>query len=238
MGGDSKSQEDYEREGIEKAQRRERAKNEIDREKYNTMLQDTRNAREEDMARGRQRGNELFGDGQLGRLEEGRAAEVADVIARRKANLNGFSSEEQGAMRDNQRSLDQSTQGQIRQLKGQQAAAGVRGPAALAQQGQLVQQNQQAKADQERQLFVSQIAERRNALDKLEGSTNDARKEELGRSQFNIGQKNKEKYGQLSTELGFASLGAGERSAIMQRLIGADQAKAAENSAKDSGGKK
>jgi hypothetical protein len=79
---------------------------------------------------------------------------------------------------------------------------------------------------------------RRQALGQFETSVNQAREDELARQQFNLGQQGKEKYGQLSTELGFASLGVADRGALMQKRIGEAQASAAVNAANSNSGKK
>jgi hypothetical protein len=58
-------------------------------------------ARKQDMADGRARGEELFREGSLGRVQEGRSQEISNIIARRHAESNGFSTEEQNAFRTN-----------------------------------------------------------------------------------------------------------------------------------------
>lgn len=209
----------------------------IQNERFNTQLAAARKARNEDMAEGRARGEEIFKEGNLGRVRADRSADTADIIARRKENLKGFSQEEQNAMKEGAlKTLDQNAQTSARQLALQQARSGVRGATAAAQSASLQKGLAGAKADQERELFLQNVNQKRAALDALEGSTGRTEADELGRQQFNIGQQNKETYGKLSTEMGFGSLGAGERAAIMENVLGQRQADVAANMPK--GGKK
>ncbi len=194
--------------------------------------------RDQDLAEGRARGNELFGDRSLGRLEEGRGKEISDLIAERKARSAGYTKEEMGGMREqNLSQIQQAGQGQERELRIQQARAGVRGPAALAQQAKLMQAQGAQQAGLERELFLGNIQRRDQGLNALEESTNKARAEEMARGQFNIGQSQREKFGQLATEMGYGSLGANERGAVMNKIVGENQAAAGLQAAQQ-GGKK
>lgn len=209
----------------------------IQNERFNTQLAAAKKARNEDLAEGRARGEELFKEGNLGRVRGQRSADTSDIIAKRKANLQGFTPEEQNAMKEGAlKTLDQNAQTSARQLAINQARSGVRGATAAAQSASLQKGLAGAKADQERELFLKNIDNKRAALDALEGTTGRTEADELGREQFNIGQQNKETYGKLSTEMGFGSLGAGERAAVMESVLGQRQADVAANMPK--GGKK
>lgn len=176
-------------------------------------------AREADLTKGRARGQELFADKSLGRVDQDRSAEVADIVARRKANLAGFTPEEMNAMQSNQvQSINQANQGQNRALMAAQARSGVRGAAAIAQQQQALKAQSAQRADLERNLFLENMNQKRSALGEAERSIGGARADELARQQFNLAQMGKEKAAQLSTELGYGQLGAGERSAVMQSM--------------------
>lgn len=284
MGGGGPSPEDLEAQ----ERRRQELEDQADQkalareQRRVNMYSDTiRQQRERDLLSGRKRGDQVFGSGSLGRVDAGRSGEMSDIIARRRAasdgsgrsadsgriiqmrkdNLGGYTAEEQNALRENNlRTIQQGNAGAMRALASQQAAAGVRGPAAVAQRSNLIKAQGQQIADAERSLFVDQIGQKRAALDKLEASTsaaenseftrnqaaNDAleksitgaRADELARTQYNQGQAGKEKYGALTTELGYASLGAGERAGIMQRLLGQDQLEAANAQANSGGGGK
>ena len=54
------------------------------------LRQQAEQSRKADMAAGRQRGEEAFGGNALGKIEGGRAAEVADLINMRKQQLGVF----------------------------------------------------------------------------------------------------------------------------------------------------
>lgn len=182
-------------------------------------------ARNKDLEAGRARGQEMFAQGSLGRVEEGRAKEIADIIAERQKRSKGYTPEELQAYREqNQKEIQRTGQSAQRQQQMALARSGVRGAAAAAQQAALLKAQQGQMAQNERDLYLNQIQRRDAALQALEGSTNTARQEELQRQTFNFGQLGKEKSLQLATELGYGGLGAGERSAIMQ-------SQAAENAA-------
>lgn len=200
------------------------------------LLDRNRADRNRDMEEGRRRGEQVFGEGMLGRVDAARSQEVGDVLARRRENLAGFTPEEQNALREqNMTAINQASQGQMRQLRAQQASAGVRGPAALAQQNAMMQGAQGQMTQAERDLFIKNAEMKRGALDSLEQSIGSARSDELSRQQFNIGQQNKEKYGQISSELGFASLGSSDRAAVAQQLLGEKQLKVAKDMANQYG---
>lgn len=196
-------------------------------------------ARNKDLAAGRDRGEQIFGQEALGRVNEQRSADVADIMNRRKEQLGGFTAEEQGAMRDNNmKAILQSQQAGSRDLARNQARSGVRGGLATAQQGAFAQQGQGQLADQERQLFLANAAERRGALDKFEQSTAGAESADLARQQYNQAQKSKELLGKLSTEFGYGSLGSAERTAAMQSILGDKAIAGSKDIAKATEGKK
>lgn len=158
-------------------------------------------ARTKDLAAGRARGAELFADGSLGRVAE------------------GYTPEEQNAMRDsNLGTINSAGKANLRALRIQQAANGIRGTQAVAQQGRMQNDQQQQVVGSERDLFLKNIDDRRTG------------------AKYNIDQANREKQSQLVTELGYGSLGSADRGAVMQQLVGEKQAQAAANSG--GGGKK
>lgn len=196
-------------------------------------------AREADMAKGRARGQELFGEGALGRVQQDRAGEVSDIIAQRKAQAQGFTPDEQQSMRDNNmRSIQQNQAAALRAQQMNMARSGVRGAVASNQLGSMQRGLQGQLADQERNLFLENINQRRQGLGALEQSTQGARADELARQQYNQAQMGREKAGQLSTEMGMAGLGAGERSAVMQQLSAEQGADAQRKIAEANKGKK
>lgn len=172
-----------------------------DAARQQTFLDQARNERNSDLSEGRARGQELFGDGKLGRVNE------------------GYSDQELNAMRDNNMATIGSAGKQnLRALRIQQAASGVRGGQATAQQAKMQNDNQNQIVQSERDLFLNNINQRRDD------------------QKYNIDQANREKQAQLVTELGYGSLGSADRGAVTQRIVGEKQAAAAANSG--GGGKK
>ena len=194
---------------------------------------------EADLAQGRARGQDLFGNEALGRVNAQRSADIADILARRKAQLEGFTPEEQQAMREqNMGAIFSNQQAGSRDLARQQARSGVRGALGAAQQAAFQQATQGQLADQERQLFLANIAEKRDALGRLEGSQRATEADELARQQFNLGQLGREKAGMLTTEFGYGGLGAQERAAALQQILGESGAASSERIAQATKGKK
>jgi hypothetical protein len=203
------------------------------------LLATTKANRDVDLAQGRKRGEEIFGNDALGRINAEKSTEIADILNRRKAQLEGYTPEEQQAMREqNMKSIIQGQQAGARDLQRQQARSGVRGALASNQQQSLQAGNQAQLADQERQLFLSQIAEKRGALDKFEGSQRATEQDILGRQQFNLDQRAREKLGALTTEMGMGSLGAAERASVMQQVLGESANRSAQDIAQQTKGKK
>ncbi len=213
---------------------------------------EARRERQADMEEGKKMGERYFAPGALGRVDDKRdaaldylirqrtmtaeaAGDRSDAIGRvmyeRQKALGGMSAEEQGAYRTgNVRATQQSFQGQARDLERAQARAGVRGAAALAGRGKLAADQAGSFAEQERQLFLQNLALKREAVDKfeqsatgaeqtefarqgvardsLEKSLTGARAEELERTKYNLDRAAREKAGMASSELGYASMGA------------------------------
>lgn len=254
--------EKADRQAKEKAAADERLRNEALETRRLDLIKQAEEARNADMAKGRARGEELFGNQGLGRVQDQRVAEISDlinkrkeqaatagqrsadvasIIAQRKAGLGGFNAEENAAQRAQmQNQIGQQEQGAMRQLLGAQGASGVRGGVATAQQMMANQGFAKQRAQAEQDLFLKNIAEKQNRLGALEQSvtgaeTNEfgrsqqtqgaleaaverARADELGRQQFNLGQVAKEKLGILGTETGYAGLGSADRSAAGQQV--------------------
>jgi hypothetical protein len=207
---------------------RERAKANV----RNQELSDTRTQRDKDMADGRKRGEELFGNGSLGRVDAARSAEVADLLARRQKEANGFSPEEMTAYRENNlNNTAQQLAGQMRQMRMQQAQNGVYGATAAAQQNRQLYNTNKDMINNERQLFLNDVDARRAGLSSYEQSLGAARNDELNRQMYNQGQVNKEKLGQAATEFGYGSLGTADRGALFQKWAAEDNASATRQSA-------
>lgn len=220
------------------SQEAERRKNAYFEGLEKQKIRDYRAGREQDLATGRARGEEIFGNQALGRVSSDRSADVADILARRKEALKGYNSQEQQAQRE--QALQEVLRGQqagARDLARQQSRAGVRGALAGAQQSAFQQATQKQLADQERQLYLANLAQQQQNLNSYEQSVTGAESGELARQQYNIDQANKELLGKLSTELGYGSLGAAERGAAIQSVLGDKQLSASKDIAAQQGKK-
>lgn len=170
----------------------------------------------------------LFGEGKLGRVSETRSGDVADLIARRKANLEGLSSTENQAAQDQLfNNVNRDTQTSLRQLRGIQGASGMRGDAAVSQQVGVLGAGQNIKKDLERDLLLKNIEMKRAALGDFEASVGNAEMNERDAKTFNLGQIDKEKSGLVTTQFGLAGLAQAERAS----LRGLDAAKGVLNNA-------
>lgn len=198
----------------------------INEEQQIAMENRARAQREQDLARGKARGEELFSEGALGRMEEGRAAEIADIISRRQAESQGFTPQEMQAMREqNMTEIGRQQAAQQRQLRSEQARSGVRGATASAQKAAQQQAFQGQMTQSERDLFLKNIDARRAGMDKLEGSVTAARGEELARKEYNLQSANKERFARLATEFAYGSLGAEDRAAALQAITAQNAAR-------------
>jgi hypothetical protein len=154
-----------------------------------------------DQAIGRKAAGERFADVKSGDLD--------DIISRRREQLEGLTSGEKNLLETQGiGGIQQAEQGALRQLRGIQGATGVRGATAGAQQADVLQEGLMARGDLQRDIVMQDINARRQALDNLETT--------LG----------KERLGFLTRELGEAGLGAAERGAAIQHVVGMAQANA------------
>lgn len=223
--------------------------------------QDASGRIQSDINTGKAIGQDFLPNGSLGRLSNPGSAGMEDIINKRKAAANdpsmqnrinelgnGFNNEELQSYRDTaKRQIDRQTQGSNRQLLASQANNGVSGASAVAQQMQVQQKGVEQRADFERNLFMQQrqaIMEDENQkmnlrneissrVNSLESSYQTQAANEATVQKFNLDQAARERFGQLSTALGFAGLGVTERTGVQA----ADAAKAAGNIG-SGGGKK
>jgi len=193
--------------------------------------------RERDMLRGQQRGREMFGDGSLGSVDTNRSKDMQEIIANRQNIMReGLGADVFQAGREARlNGLGRAEQMAARQLRAGQAAGGIQGPLAGAQQMALMNQQQNTRQGAERQLLLDNAQARLQGLGAAESSIKGAQADELGRQQFNIGQTGREKLAQSTIMMGEAALGASERGAAIQ----GEAAKAyAQSAANQGGGKK
>jgi len=73
---------------------------------------------------------------------------------------------------------------------------------------------------------TEELGRKTGALGALEGSITGAEKSENEKQIYNQAQANKELFGKLTTEMGYAGLNAAQQSALMQQIMGDMQAKA------------
>ena len=187
-------------------------------ESLTRLSEQARIAREQDMARGRARGEQMFGSPAIETSRQERSTDIADILAARRGQVGGFSAEENSALRSQMlQQLGQSETTQMRGLRGQQATQGIRGGMAAAQQQQQLAANQNARAQMERDLFIQNIAQQQQALGGYEQAVRAAEQEEIGR----YGQR---QVGILGTEMGYGQLGAADRASLTQQLMGQSEA--------------
>jgi len=180
--------------------------------KEQAALARSRAEREKDLQAGRTRGQELFGTTS--------DQDATNITNRVRASAEGFTPQELTAMREQNLGTIQSAGKQnMRALRIQQAANGVRGSQAVAQQGRLANDQQNQIVGSERELFLKNIDARKQGLQNFQDLAN------------------REKAAKLTTELGYGSLGAADRGAVMQSIVGQQQAAAAARS-QGGGGKK
>lgn len=180
-----------------------------------TTLQESRTDIQKDIERGEAQLGKEFEEGALGRLDVARSADLASIIEQRREGAKGLSSEEAQALRERgTQEIDRGTQTALRQLRGRQGISGVRGAAGVAQEVNVLGAGQQAKAQSERELLIKNIEAKRQGLGEFEESLTGAESSEEARRLFNLEQQQKEKFGRLSSGLGFAQLGVQERASI------------------------
>ena len=206
--------------------------------KQDKTSEQSRLQRELDLLRGEQRGEQFFGTGALGRVDEGRGSEISDILAQRKQmSQEGLGADVFQAEREARLAgLARGEQAQNRQLQSSQAAGGVTGGMAQAQMLRQQEGQQQSRQSAERQLMLDSAGQKTAALGDLERGTQFAREEELGREKFNLQQNKAELQGRLTSMYGEAALGVSERSAAGASAAAKEYARA--SAAAGGGGKK
>lgn len=194
-------------------------------------------ARQLDMMKGREQGQEIFKD-QLGRVQQGRSADMAAILGQRKQQAEqGLGAEAFQAAREQRlRSLGSNELRQQRNLAALQGRSGIRGGAAAGQLAELMGSQMRDRQSAEQQLLLADAALKQGMLDKYANQLQGVEQEELGREKFNIGQKQKELFGELSTGLNEQAMGVAERTGVRQGE--AAQAMAAAMAAASGGGGK
>lgn len=173
------------------------------------ILREMQANQEASLARGRERGVDLFGEGKLGRIDTGRSSDMSDIVSRLKQGSYGYSAPEAAARREQAlRGINQQYATQMRQGRAQATQTGLRGAAAQAAAQRASQEAQRQQAIARQNLFVQGEDAARAGLQSYYQGLAAQEGAETGKQQFNIEQKNKELYGKLATEMGYGGLGA------------------------------
>ncbi len=181
-----------------------------------------------DVAAGQDFAKSIIGNGSLGRIRDSQNVrdDNAQIRELRMKALGGLTGEEMQAERDQAKNnINRATQTQLRGLRGAQAASGVRGSSAVAQQAGILGEGANRQADFERDLMLQQRGVQQQALDSFAGNTQQRQASDRELNQFNLSQAANEKFAQLSTGFGFGQLGvtarAGEQAAAAQEKAAA-----------------
>lgn len=196
-------------------------------------------ARQAAMAEGRKRGSELFGEGALGRETQAHADLSADILARRKAALAGLDSAENQVLKERGvQDVNQGLQTNLRALRASQGNSGVRGAAAQAGALAAAKQAQDAKKNLARDMVLENVRQKQLGLENYETSVgrDAAAKQAIQRA--NLERVNKEKLGQIGTELGYGQLGATDRANALGNYWQQAYLKSANNQAVNAGNMK
>lgn len=187
------------------------------------QYEELRRQREIDLTRGFERGKDLFGSDRLGRLGEGKYQGGLDdlIKSRQRQAVEGLQANEYQAQREQMlQGLNQGTLEQQRALRAIQGRSGIRGGLAAAQMGQIQGNAAQQRANLERDLLVQNIGQKQQAQNALEQSMRAEQGQQAEREKFNLGQRQRELMGMLTSSLGEAQLGGAERGSISQEEIG------------------
>lgn len=176
-----------------------------------------------DMREGSKRGEKLFGEGSLGRIDETQNNELLEMMKRR---MGGYTSAEYGAMRDqNNRELERKYAGSKKELMKAQGAAGTSGAAGSAQFAKMLKDKDRGAQESYQDLLIKNIeGKKAGAADYA-----NALKGSQASRQFNLGQQEKELLNRFQTEMGYASLGSAERAAASQFSAAVQQQQMAAN---------
>jgi hypothetical protein len=157
-----------------------------------------------DVVAGREFGKEVLGEG-LGRMKDDQ--DIKRVLERRREMAEGPTGEAAQRRLDTAKSgLRREQELARRQLLKSQAASGMRGATAGAQQGAQALMAAQQQSDLENRMAEGEEQREIQALGALETSAGAA-------TQFDLAQAAKEKNIELSSGLGFAQMGAANRAA-------------------------
>lgn len=195
----------------------------------NPTPEELRATRLKDYEVGAARGQDLFKEGSLGRL--GTNEDMASILQRRREGAGGFTPQQQDLMRAQQlASINSATQGNMRALKGAQGASGIQGGLANSQLAGALGQGAALRNSAEVQMQLANIQQQQQGLQNYQDLAQQM-------ATYDIGQKNKETYGQYSTGISEQALGSADRGAALARAVSKDNA-GQQVAVQSSGGKK
>ena len=193
---------------------------------FQRRLGQLRAEREKDLAAGRERGEELFGEGRLGRVEAGVPAGTQRLVEERRAGLGGLTSQQQTQARERARQgITEQSQTELARLRGILGRQGrqLDDPSAVAQQRRILERAQRVGGGVERDLALADISLQEQRRQQLESITGRAETGDLNRALINLQQQQRETAGQLQTEFGLAGLGSTERFGLRQLQAAEEQ---------------
>jgi hypothetical protein len=196
----------------------------LDEERFKQRRSDELAQIEEKRGRDLQSGKDFIKDFSLGRIEQtplsGENERLRSLL---EGRLGGLSSGEGAALREQAfRGLNQQRQGDVRALRGIQGAQGVRGPAAVAQQQNVFGEAADRASDLEQQLLLRNLDIQRQAAGDFQSEVGRQQAQQLGISEFNIGQGTQEAALKNAFPFLFANLGAQEQAAATGAITGRD----------------
>lgn len=138
-------------------------------------------------------------EGDLGRVEDKRAQEVNDLLAKLAAQAEGMNSAEMLAAQElANANINAELQGKLGQMAAIQGAQGLVGGVAASQQMGLLNQAIKDKILAEKQMMLENIALKNQGLAQYGNALYEAQGKDIDTQKYNIGQQNAEKFGQLS----------------------------------------
>ena len=160
-------------------------------------------------------------DTALGRSSSILGGEDADILARRKGALGGLSSQALAAERSKAaEEINRQSESARRRLAEIQAAQGVRGGTAAAQQFAAVQGGAKDRANFERDLLLQQHGIQQQALGAYEGTVQAQQQQAFVREQFNLGQQLQERQLQnINTDRQFSLQQANLQKELQEREL-------------------
>ncbi len=182
-------------------------------------VEELRGRVDQDRQAGREQGQELFGEGSLGRIPEdtgslGRARALAEERA------GGLSDEERQLITEREtRAIDSASMTALRTLRGIQSGAGMRGATAEARETDILKERMRSMRDLNESVRLMDFQREQQGLQQF-GQLASQEQEFLNRArEFNIGIAGSEKERALQTEISNVGLGIAQESAGSSQVL-------------------